>query len=364
MFATTGGAPLQIPDVSTLKKMKVTELKDLLTSHGLPVTGKKDELVQRLIENGDTHLKNSFTPGPASVSAASVIPAGSAVPVASHALAAGPDANASPAKTRTSTVVGHDEVVVKPSGFVFRKLSFDDVAGGGPASAAPTPPKPAADATAPQAANAALPEDFEKRKQRAARFGLPLADKDKLAERAQRFGASLAQPKPAASVHAPPDSSAGMFFFFGRSALLYPGDRDLKTATAPAEDSSFRLSFSEAGAAGQCERRRGQGDIRETGIALRFRGFEASFRRFRAPFPIFLIPNFQCLQGVDLEVLKRRQERFGVTPSLTPASSGMALTGTSSIDEEKKRKRAERFGIPVVSFPHAARPPLRTGSDS
>ena len=33
------------------QKLKVTELKELLSKHSLPQTGKKDELIKRLIEN-------------------------------------------------------------------------------------------------------------------------------------------------------------------------------------------------------------------------------------------------------------------------------------------------------------------------
>jgi hypothetical protein len=39
-------------DVNALKKLKVTELKELLGNHGLSQAGKKDELVARLVEAG------------------------------------------------------------------------------------------------------------------------------------------------------------------------------------------------------------------------------------------------------------------------------------------------------------------------
>lgn len=34
------------------QKLKVTELKELLAKHGLTQSGKKDELIQRLVDNG------------------------------------------------------------------------------------------------------------------------------------------------------------------------------------------------------------------------------------------------------------------------------------------------------------------------
>lgn len=37
--------------LTSRQKLKVTELKELLSKHNLPQTGKKDELVKRLVEN-------------------------------------------------------------------------------------------------------------------------------------------------------------------------------------------------------------------------------------------------------------------------------------------------------------------------
>lgn len=41
-------------EVKSLQNLKVVELKDILTSHGLPVTGKKDTLIQRIMDSGKT----------------------------------------------------------------------------------------------------------------------------------------------------------------------------------------------------------------------------------------------------------------------------------------------------------------------
>ena len=40
-----------LPDVAALKKLTVAVLKDILTSRGLPTTGRKDDLIQRLDES-------------------------------------------------------------------------------------------------------------------------------------------------------------------------------------------------------------------------------------------------------------------------------------------------------------------------
>jgi SAP domain-containing ribonucleoprotein len=58
--------------------------------------------------------------------------------------------------------------------------------------------------------------------------------------------------------------------------------------------------------------------------------------------------------GVDPEVLKKRAERFGL-PADKPAAPAATANGgkvaavVSTEDEEKKRKRAERFATDAVS---------------
>jgi SAP domain-containing ribonucleoprotein len=63
--------------------------------------------------------------------------------------------------------------------------------------------------------------------------------------------------------------------------------------------------------------------------------------------------------GIDPEVLKKRAERFGLpadkpaapaTATAAPAANGGKVTAVvSTEDEEKKRKRAERFATDAVS---------------
>lgn len=139
---------------SKLASLKVADLKQLLTAAGLPVSGNKPDLIQRLLEN----------------------------PAATASLGGGAPAVASPAPTPAAVAA--------------------------PAPAAPSPapvdastpaPAPAPEAAsngqtteAPQQSEEerrqALIAELEKRKARAAKFGQPLGEAERKLERAIKFG--------------------------------------------------------------------------------------------------------------------------------------------------------------------------------
>jgi len=160
-------------------KLKVAELKDLLTSRSLPVSGKKEELVARLVESDkgqpvvddlgdlappeeeydwDAPATKTYCSGSTQLTTSSAKPEAKPAPV--------PSAPSAPTKPQTAT----------PATFL------ED-------------PKPSVETTAqsPPIASTtdtadALAIELEKRKRRAERFGIPLADGAKAIERAKRFG--------------------------------------------------------------------------------------------------------------------------------------------------------------------------------
>ncbi|KAF9400475.1 hypothetical protein BGX21_004212 [Mortierella sp. AD011] len=126
-----------------------------------------------------------------------------------------------------------------------------------------------------------LKAEFEKRKNRAARFGIPLKEQDKAIERAARFGVPVTA-KVTASLAKATDNVAAA-----------------SSKTTPAKPGSIAAQ-------------------------------------------------------VPADVLKKRQERFGIqAPASTTTSSGSSGSGASkestlvldAAEEEKKRKRAAKFGL-------------------
>jgi SAP domain-containing ribonucleoprotein len=136
-------------------KLKVTELKELLSSRSLPVSGKKEDLIARLIEHDKS--SNDLT---------DLLP---------------PEEDYdwdTPAKTHSAPQKTAPQPSAKPT----------------PVAPAAAPPVPAPKIT-PEATTAtvtatedALAIELAKRKRRAERFGIPLNDNAKALERAKRFG--------------------------------------------------------------------------------------------------------------------------------------------------------------------------------
>ena len=144
--AAAAGAALSRVAMEQLKKLKVVELKEQLSARGLPVSGKKDELIERLL--GAMAADAEPAPDPAAPDACAEAP---------------------------------ESARVSPAPCVEGSL-------------APAPADPQLDPVAPDAAEEAAPLSFEAQKEaRAARFGIPLipkavSDEAKLKSRAERFG--------------------------------------------------------------------------------------------------------------------------------------------------------------------------------
>ncbi|KAK4514276.1 uncharacterized protein ATC70_001867 [Mucor velutinosus] len=280
------------------KSLKVKELQELLTKSGLPHTGKKEELIERLVKHDEKQdkelasLDDEFgdlddfdeskvnlddlteSVKPIEDLSADIEDIDEALkqPEATTAETKQPEASTTsaetpatptttPAATITSTTTPSDEPIVKPnSNFKFTPITFDK-----PASTATTTTSTAPTTTAKEPASSRQPitavadakvksiDDAEKALERAKRFGIQLNEKAKKDIRAQRFGIA-----------------------------------NKAAATAPPQ---------------------------------------------------------QKKTGIDPEVLKKRAERFGIsnTAAAIASSKGKVPVKFDAAEEEKKRKRAERF---------------------
>ncbi|KAF9140151.1 hypothetical protein BGX30_006958 [Mortierella sp. GBA39] len=280
------------------RKLKVNELKEQLQLVGLSVNGKKEELVIRLLEHQKAEEEAALAAGPPTGTGESFNwedPIDDlAPPVADAPAKPAPAATTSAAKAPSTTA---------------------------PATTTATAATPASSATEPAAAttedsvqfqgaitsdNDALKAEIEKRKSRAARFGTSLTEQDKALERAARFGVPVA-----ATTTASLAKAAG-------------------TTVTPATTTSTATGAG-AGAA-------------KSGVPSK--------------------PNAVASQ-IPADVLSKRQARFGVVEPAaklsTPAKpAGTAAPATSAAaasvkksglvldaaEEEKKRKRAAKFGLP------------------
>ena len=137
-------------------KLKVTELKELLSARSLPLSGKKEELVARLIENDKS--SNDLT---------DLLP-----PEEEYDW----DTPANTPKTKTEVKAPVD---TKPPTATERITTTET-------KTTPAPAETTVDSIA---------AELEKRKRRAERFGIPVNDNVKALERVKRFGSEASNGK-------------------------------------------------------------------------------------------------------------------------------------------------------------------------
>ena len=153
-------------------KLKVTDLKDLLSTRSLPVSGKKEELIARLTESDAAQLPADDL--------------GDLAPPEEDYDWDAPATNTSAAKPETkSAAVPAPAPSSAPKQAVEALKAATSTTAKSPSLPAPAPAPTPADTTD---ADAALAAELEKRKRRAERFGIPLAESAKALERARKFG--------------------------------------------------------------------------------------------------------------------------------------------------------------------------------
>ncbi|TYJ53248.1 hypothetical protein B9479_006115 [Cryptococcus floricola] len=148
-----------------LQKLKVTDLKEILSKASLPQTGKKDDLIKRIIENNlSAEVQQDELTDPDAID-------GTNVP------ASAPEATTAPAAPKTTLIDPTDTTTIPPP-----------VAPLVPTDAPSADTDPLAAASGASAPEPELTADQKAMKARAERFGVPL---------------QLAKPKPAAAAPAP-----------------------------------------------------------------------------------------------------------------------------------------------------------------
>lgn len=161
-----------------LQALRVTDLKALLTSAGLSVSGNKPDLIQRLLENPSATASlggaEQETEAAATAAAAEAVPTPAATSVQALAPAA-VAVEALPAASASAPAPAPVAAFVAPVASVPAQVN-----NGSPVEA---PPQPEAEAH-----RQALIVELEKRKQRAAKFGQPLGEAERKLERAIKFG--------------------------------------------------------------------------------------------------------------------------------------------------------------------------------
>ncbi|KAK6520666.1 hypothetical protein TWF506_000915 [Arthrobotrys conoides] len=178
-------------------KLKVADLKEQLALRGLPLIGKKDELVSRLVADDATKASNppngEQSSEPAKETAPAAAPTTSATETPVEQPETKKDATApsesAPEPQQAAPIEGEKRK------FTFKRLAdeFDPPA---PTVVATKPEEPEetkapepAESFAAGLATTNTDSELEKRKKRAARFGVPVTDSIKLVERAKRFAA-------------------------------------------------------------------------------------------------------------------------------------------------------------------------------
>jgi len=176
-------------------KFKVTELKEMLSSHGLPTSGNKSDLVARLNE---ADSKQGAKDAKAMDLGDDLLPPEDEIDWDAD------DTQKRFARITAETLIDSSSKLSEPKAPVPTAPAVTPAAKPAPAPAAATtkrtePAKPSEKTEKPapstdDAADAAAIE-LEKRKKRAERFGVPLNDSVKALERAQRFGVTPPAPK-------------------------------------------------------------------------------------------------------------------------------------------------------------------------
>ncbi|ORX93247.1 hypothetical protein K493DRAFT_316102 [Basidiobolus meristosporus CBS 931.73] len=272
-------------DLNSLKKLKVAELKELLTKEGLSGTGKKEELLQRLSEHykskGLAQTEEDELPELAPPENFDWTESGLSNETSGDsndpAIADATEDQLPGELTQPATPPKED---VNPPATTepVNKDPSEDKENVEKEEKLDTQAKEVEDKE--REANVAA--ELEKRRQRALRFGIPLSESTKVVERAMKFGTAM------------PDKK--------------------ETKTSPLD-----LPLGE----GQRDYR-GQQGYRGRGRGRGGRYGQANPRN-----------NLQ----IEPEKLQKRQERFGIVNNKAVSSAPI-----DPAEEERRKKRAERFG--------------------
>ncbi|KAF9429400.1 hypothetical protein BGZ76_001353 [Entomortierella beljakovae] len=173
------------------RKLKVNELKEQLQLVGLSVNGKKEELVARLLEHQKAEEEAVNAGGPPTGTGDTFEWDESKFDVDDLAPPSDPAPTTTKTTTETSVVAPSTVVSAAPTTLAPKKdVEIPDTK----PSVSKTPNTSTTTTTGSVQFQGAIkdPEslkaELEKRKNRAARFGIPLTEQDKAAERAARFG--------------------------------------------------------------------------------------------------------------------------------------------------------------------------------
>ncbi|KAF9123964.1 hypothetical protein BGW39_008559 [Mortierella sp. 14UC] len=271
------------------RKLKVNELKEQLQLAGLSVNGKKEELVARLLEHQKAEEEATLGAGPPTGTGESfnwedpiddLAPPTADAPVAAKpapaATATTPAAKAPVAKeptTATTATTAAIPATTKPAEGTAGSVEFQGIV--------------ADDAEA-------LKAEVEKRKARAARFGIALTEQDKALERAARFGVPVA-----ASTTASLEKAAGT-----KVAPVAATKGAAKTSSVPAKSGSIASEI-----------------------------------------PAEVLSKRQERFGTVAPAAKASTP---AKPAVTASAGGAkkAIVALDAEEEEKRRKRAAKFGAP------------------
>ncbi|KAF9988963.1 hypothetical protein BGZ75_008144 [Mortierella antarctica] len=277
------------------RKLKVNELKEQLQLAGLSANGKKEELVARLLEHQQKAEEAALeAEGPPTGAGDTFDWEDSKFDVDDLAPPADPTPKAAEKKGSSDTTAPASTTeagAVNPSTTTTTATSAKSTAAATTATAAAAAASGSLKDVQFQGAvkdAETLKAEFEKRKNRAARFGIPLKEQDKAVERAARFGVPVT-----------PAATASL-----AKATTLPAKPTATTATAATAATT-----------------------------------PASVK------PVPAKPGSVVAQ-IPADVLNKRRERFGIQAptTLTPPSTTSSAPVLDAAEEEKKRKRAAKFG--------------------